>query len=109
HRRDIACRNCLINVAQNVVKLSDFAYPNKLRNIIFRRTKNCHSNWQAPEVILTRVYTAKCDVYSYGILIWEIFHNAETPFKGIDNKKLRAKISNPNYRPRLDPELPIVC
>ncbi|KAK6038190.1 hypothetical protein COOONC_24305 [Cooperia oncophora] len=31
---------------------------------------------QAPEVLRTGIYTTKCDIYSYGILIWEIFHNA---------------------------------
>lgn len=47
---------------------------------------------QAPEVIKTRIYTAKCDVYSYAITVWEIFHNAETPFTGIDNKTIKEKV-----------------
>ncbi|KAK6013499.1 hypothetical protein OSTOST_21184, partial [Ostertagia ostertagi] len=63
---------------------------------------------QAPEVISTRVYTAKCDVYSYGILLWEIFNNGETPYKGIDNKTVREKISDPKFRPPTDATLPIV-
>ncbi|PIO59875.1 hypothetical protein TELCIR_18647, partial [Teladorsagia circumcincta] len=56
----------------------------------YLHSKNCMHR-QAPEVIATRTYTAKCDVYSYGILVWEIFHNAETPFEGIDEKTLEAK------------------
>ncbi|KAK5986596.1 hypothetical protein GCK32_016272, partial [Trichostrongylus colubriformis] len=61
---------------------------------------------QAPEVIATRIYTQACDVYSYGVLVWEIFNDAEMPFKGIDNKTIRTKISDPEYRPHIDPTVP---
>ncbi|VDL79345.1 unnamed protein product [Nippostrongylus brasiliensis] len=69
---------------------------------------------QAPEVVLTRFYTEKSDVYSYGILLWEIFHNGSTPYKQFTNKEVRLKVnrpgsSNPQFRPIIDPNVPIVA
>lgn len=32
------------------------------------------------------------DVYSFGILVWEIFNDGEIPFKGIDNKTIKSKV-----------------
>ncbi|PIO60230.1 hypothetical protein TELCIR_18278, partial [Teladorsagia circumcincta] len=107
--RDIACRNCLINVAESVVKISHFGSSKQAEKYEIPKEEKLSLQWQAPEVIATRIYTAKCDVYSYGILVWEIFHNAETPFEGIDEKTLEAKMSDPSFRPRLNPELPIIA
>ncbi|PIO62939.1 protein tyrosine kinase [Teladorsagia circumcincta] len=106
--RDIACRNCLIDVTKGIVKISDFGMSKQGDFYKIPGTEKLPIKWQAPEVISTRVYTAKCDVYSYGILLWEIFNNGETPYKGIDNKTVREKISNPNFRPPTDATLPIV-
>ncbi|KIH59299.1 hypothetical protein ANCDUO_10473 [Ancylostoma duodenale] len=61
---------------------------------------------QAPEVFTTRQYTAKADVYAYGITVWEIFHNAEIPYPGIENKIIRQKIFDPEFRPAIDESVP---
>ena len=38
--------------------------------------------WSAPEVLSGGgTYTAKSDVYSYGIILWEIAHPGDIPFK----------------------------
>ncbi|KAK6051569.1 protein tyrosine kinase, partial [Cooperia oncophora] len=106
--RDIACRNCLIDVKKGVVKISDFGMSKQAEFYEIPSTEKLPIKWQAPEVISTRVYTAKCDVYSYGILLWEIFNNGQVPYKGIDNKTVREKISDPKFRPPTDATLPIV-
>ncbi|RCN39672.1 hypothetical protein ANCCAN_14414 [Ancylostoma caninum] len=64
--------------------------------------------WQAPEVISERVYTTKCDVYSFAILLWEIFNNAQMPHARFSNKVVKQRISDPSFRPPLDSKLPIV-
>ncbi|PIO57016.1 hypothetical protein TELCIR_21582, partial [Teladorsagia circumcincta] len=46
---------------------------------------------QAPEVVATHIYTRECDVYSYGILVWEIFNDAKMPFEEYDNKTVRQR------------------
>ncbi|KAL6738953.1 hypothetical protein Aduo_012449 [Ancylostoma duodenale] len=65
-----------------------------------------YQHMQAPEVVATHIYTRECDVYSYGILVWEIFNNAKMPFAEYDNKTVRARIFDPTFRPPLSDDLP---
>ncbi|WKY03267.1 hypothetical protein Q1695_004758 [Nippostrongylus brasiliensis] len=107
--RDIACRNCLIDLKNNVVKITDFGLSKVAESYNIPPTEKLPIRWQAPEVVLTRFYTEKSDVYSYGILLWEIFHNGSTPYKQFTNKEVRLKVSNPQFRPSIDPNVPIVA
>lgn len=106
--RDVACRNCLLDIKNNIVKITDFGLSKQGESYKIPDNEPLPIRWQAPEVIKTRIYTAKCDVYSYAITVWEIFHNAETPFTGIDNKTIKEKISDPRFRPPCETSLPIV-
>ncbi|KJH46879.1 protein tyrosine kinase [Dictyocaulus viviparus] len=106
--RDIACRNCLINLKRKIVKITDFGLSKQASTYKIKDNERLPIRWQAPEVILTRIYTVKCDVYSYGILVWEIFNDAEQPFKGMDLKTVRSKINDPKFRPPVDLKIPIV-
>ncbi|VDO87615.1 unnamed protein product [Heligmosomoides polygyrus] len=90
--RDVACRNCLLDIKNNIVKITDFGLSKQGESYKIPDNEPLPIRWQAPEVIKTRIYTAKCDVYSYAITVWEIFHNAETPFTGIDNKTIKEKV-----------------
>ncbi|PIO62452.1 protein tyrosine kinase [Teladorsagia circumcincta] len=85
--------------------MKTFYAANVAFGLMYLHSKRCMHR-QAPEVIATRIYTPACDVYSYGILVWEIFNDAEMPFKGIDNKTIKAKISEPDFRPNIDPAIP---
>ena len=37
-------------------------------------------------------YTSACDVWSFGILMWEVFSNGKTPYPGLTNNQARDKI-----------------
>lgn len=44
------------------------------------------------ERLLIGKYTTLCDVWSYGVLCWEIFAKGGTPYSGLSNSKAREKI-----------------
>ncbi|ETN80095.1 protein tyrosine kinase [Necator americanus] len=73
--------------------------------LYYLHNKRCMHR-QAPEVIATRMYTRECDVYSYGILVWEIFNNARMPFEEYSNRTVRQRLCEPRFRPPLTPDMP---
>ncbi|KAK6053966.1 protein tyrosine kinase [Cooperia oncophora] len=104
--RDLACRNCLIDTQKNIVKISDFGLSKQADSYKILPTEKIPTKWQAPEVVATHIYTRECDVYSYGILVWEIFNDAKMPFEEYDNKTVRQRLSDPKFRPPLSEDLP---
>lgn len=51
----------------------------------------------APETINSLVFSMKTDVYSYGILCWEIFTDADSPFDKITNQMAKQQITGGNF------------
>lgn len=48
--------------------------------------------WTAPEALNFGKYNVLCDVWSYGVLVWEIFSKGGTPYAGMSNSKARERI-----------------
>ena len=63
--------------------------------------------WMAPEVILKENYTEKADVYSFGIILSELW-SREPPYKGIAAKDVANMVKkDKNYRPVISKDVPI--
>ena len=80
--RDIAARNVLC-AANNEVKLSDFGLSRNIVESDYYRKKSDDRvpvKWMAPESINERIYTNLSDVWSFGVLIWEITSLAQSPY-----------------------------
>lgn len=95
--RDLAARNCLIGV-DNIVKISDFGMSREEEEyIVSGGMKQIPIKWTAPEALNFGKYTSLCDVWSYGILVWEIFSRGDTPYSGMSNSRARENIDE-GYR-----------
>ncbi|XP_067142993.1 tyrosine-protein kinase Fer-like [Centruroides vittatus] len=95
--RDLAARNCLVGYNNNV-KISDFGMSREEEEyIVSDGMKQIPIKWTAPEALNFGKYTSLCDVWSYGVLMWEIFSLGSTPYYGLTNSKARELIDS-GYR-----------
>lgn len=83
--RDVAARNCL--VSEGRCKISDFGLSREMSavNAKYKLTnlkQKLPIRWLAPETLTTASYSTKSDVFSYGILMWEIFSDGADPYPG---------------------------
>jgi len=91
--RDLAVRNCLVG-EKNVVKISDFGMSREEQEyIVSDGMKQIPIKWTAPEALNYGKYTSLCDVWSYGVLCWEVFSKGGTPYSGLSNTRSRQMIS----------------
>ncbi|TFJ85248.1 hypothetical protein NSK_003671 [Nannochloropsis salina CCMP1776] len=104
--RDLKSLNVLLNRAW-VVKITDFGLsrfkPHSLTDIMTMQCGTYH--WMAPEVINSTQYTEKADVYSFGIILWEIAARA-IPYEGLQPVQVVAAVINRKERPKLPEDCP---
>ncbi|XP_038123051.1 LOW QUALITY PROTEIN: mitogen-activated protein kinase kinase kinase 7 [Culex quinquefasciatus] len=80
--RDLKPPNLLLVKCGTVLKICDFG---TVTDKSTRMTNNKGSAaWMAPEVFEGSTYTEKCDVFSWGIILWEVIAR-EQPFRSIEN------------------------
>lgn len=95
--RDLAARNCLVG-DKNSVKISDFGMSREEEEyVVSDGMKQIPIKWTAPEALSYGKYTTACDVWSYGILMWEVFSNGQTPYPGWTNAQARDSVEQ-GYR-----------
>jgi len=91
------CRNCLVGDT-HVVKISDFGMSREEEEyIVSDGLKQIPIKWTAPEALNYGKYTSLCDVWSFGVLAWEIFSKGGTPYQGMTNTRARELIDS-GYR-----------
>ncbi|XP_071830550.1 uncharacterized protein [Apostichopus japonicus] len=52
--------------------------------------------WLSPETLFLKEYTSACDVWSYAVLLWEIFSLGKVPHAGLDKLQVEENIRQSN-------------
>ena len=85
--RDLAARNILVGEG-SVCKIADFGLARVIKEDIYnpREGTKFPIKWTAPEAALYNRYTIKSDVWSYGVLMYEIMTKGAMPYPGMSNR-----------------------
>ncbi|XP_029444007.1 tyrosine-protein kinase Tec isoform X2 [Rhinatrema bivittatum] len=102
--RDLAARNCLVNEA-GVVKVSDFGMARYVLDDQYTSSSGAKFpvKWSPPEVFNYSKFSSKSDVWSFGVLMWEVFTEGKMPFETNSNFEVVTMVSQGHrlYRPKL--------
>ncbi|XP_032064510.1 tyrosine-protein kinase ITK/TSK [Thamnophis elegans] len=101
--RDLAARNCLVGEFQ-VVKVSDFGMSRYVLDVYNSSIGSKFPiRWSAPEVFSYNRYSTKSDVWSFGVLMWEVFTEGKIPYENRTNAEVVEEVSAGLrlYKPRI--------
>lgn len=88
--RDLACRNCLIK-KDLTIKIGDFGMSRNLYSRDYYRINGqaiLPVRWMSPEALIYGKFSVEGDVWSFGVVMWEVFSFALQPYYGISNEEV---------------------
>ncbi|XP_026320144.1 insulin receptor-like isoform X2 [Hyposmocoma kahamanoa] len=88
--RDLAARNCMV-AGDLTVKVGDFGMTRDIYETDYYRkgTKGLLPvRWMSPESLKDGVFSSSSDVWSYGVVIWEMATLAMQPYQGLSNEQV---------------------
>ncbi|XP_022097118.1 angiopoietin-1 receptor-like isoform X2 [Acanthaster planci] len=94
--RDLAARNILLD-ERLVAKVSGFGLSRGQDIYVQTSMRRVPTRWLAIESLIDHTYTTQSDVWSFGILLWEIASIGGTPYPSIASKSLTDELKD-GYR-----------
>lgn len=104
--RDLAARNCMV-AGDMTVKIGDFGMSRQIYTGDYYRKGNKGEmpiRWMAPESLGEGIFTSQSDVWSYGVVIWEMMTLGAQPYSDKSNNEVMAHVLDGNIL-----VLPIFC
>lgn len=80
--RDLKSANCLVN-KHWTVKICDFGLSRLMKGVPLNDDSSAGTpEWMAPELIRNEPITEKCDIFSLGVIMWELY-TLSRPWEGV--------------------------
>ena len=96
---DLAARNCVVG-PRMTVKIADVALTRNPFSKDYYRSHNrppMPLRWMAPEGILNYRFTVETDIWSFGVVLWEIFSFGLRPYEGFTDEDVMERIREHIY------------
>ncbi|KAI3465842.1 hypothetical protein Pfo_022504 [Paulownia fortunei] len=103
--RDLKSANCLVN-KHWTVKICDFGLSRIMTHTPMKDSSSAGTpEWMAPELIRNDPFTEKCDIFSLGVIMWELC-TLNRPWDGIPPERVVYAVANEGSRLEI-PEGPL--
>ncbi|XP_066589101.1 insulin-like receptor isoform X2 [Prorops nasuta] len=92
--RDLAARNCMVS-KDLVCKIGDFGMARDIYETDYYKIGKkglLPIRWMAPENLSDGVFTSDSDVWSFGVVLYEILTLAEVPYQGLSNEDVLSYV-----------------
>ncbi|KAK4029982.1 hypothetical protein OUZ56_022939 [Daphnia magna] len=113
---DLAARNVLL-ADHGIVKVADFGMARQMKNYNYQMKGQglLPIKWMAIESLTDHVFSSQSDVWSYGVVLWELFALGKIPYPGMNGAILVKDIQDglrmekPEYAPNFVGEVMKSC
>ena len=105
--RDLAAKNVLVG-EYLICKVADFRFTNLITEEYYEKNflPQFSIKWTAPEAALYNRYSMKSDVWSFGIILYELITYGRTPYAGLVTRDILEAVFEGTYRMACPPNCP---